>query len=202
MGAFETIYRRSLDDREGFWREAAAAIDWDVEPDRILDDSRPPFYRWFPGASLNTCRNAVDRHVDGGRADQTALVYASPVTQTTRTYTYAELLDEVSRLAGALARLGVGKGDTVIVYMPMVPEAAFAMLACARLGAIHSVVFGGFAPHELAVRIDDAKPRVVLSASCGIEADRVIEYKPLLDRALELATHEPEHCVILQREQA
>jgi propionyl-CoA synthetase len=202
VGAFETIYRRSLDDREGFWREAAAAIDWDVEPDRILDDSRPPFYRWFPGASLNTCRNAVDRHVDGGRADQTALVYASPVTQTTRTYTYAELLDEVSRLAGALARLGVGKGDTVIVYMPMVPEAAFAMLACARLGAIHSVVFGGFAPHELAVRIDDAKPRVVLSASCGIEADRVIEYKPLLDRALELATHEPEHCVILQREQA
>jgi propionyl-CoA synthetase len=202
VGAFETIYRRSLDDREGFWREAAAAIDWDIEPDRILDDSRPPFYRWFPGASLNTCRNAVDRHVDGGRADQTALVYASPVTQTTRTYTYAELLDEVSRLAGALARLGVGKGDTVIVYMPMVPEAAFAMLACARLGAIHSVVFGGFAPHELAVRIDDAKPRVVLSASCGIEADRVIEYKPLLDRALELATHEPEHCVILQREQA
>jgi propionyl-CoA synthetase len=202
VGAYESTYRRSLEDREAFWGEAAAAIDWRVEPTRILDDSRPPFYRWFPEAVLNTCENALDRHVDGGRADQPALVYDSPVTETTCAFTYAELRDEVATLAGALARLGVGRGDTVIVYMPMVPEAVFAMLACARLGAIHSVVFGGFAAHELAVRIDDARPKVVLSGSCGIEVDRVVEYKPLLDRALEEADHLPEHCVILQREQA
>ena len=202
MGAFESIYSRSLDDRDGFWREAAEAIDWDAEPTAILDDGRPPFYRWFAGGSLNTCRNAVDRHVGGGRADQTALVYDSPVTETTREYTYAELLEEVATLAGALAGLGVEKGDTVVIYMPMVPEAVFAMLACARLGAVHSVVFGGFAAHELAVRIDDARPKVVLSGSCGIEVNRVIEYKPLLDRALEQASHRPELCVILQREQA
>jgi propionyl-CoA synthetase len=202
MGALESIYRRSLEDPEGFWREAAAGLEWEREPTLVLDDSRPPFYRWFADGVLNTCHNALDRHVDEGRADQAALIYDSPVTATTRKYTYAELLEEVATLAGALAGLGVGKGDTVVIYMPMVPEAVFAMLACARLGAIHSVVFGGFAPHELAVRIDDARPRVVLSASCGIEVDRIIEYKPLLDRALELATHEPEACVILQREQA
>jgi propionyl-CoA synthetase len=202
MGALESIHRRSLEDPEGFWREAAAGLDWESEPARILDDSRPPFYRWFADGVLNTCHNALDRYAEGERADQAALVYDSPVTATTRTYTYAELLEEVARVAGALADLGVGKGDTVVIYMPMVPEAVFAMLACARLGAVHSVVFGGFAPHELAVRIDDARPRVVLSASCGIEVDRVIDYKPLLDRALEQATHEPEHCVILQREQA
>ena len=202
MGALESIYRRSLEDPEGFWREAAAGLEWEREPTLVLDDLRPPFYRWFADGVLNTCHNALDRHVDEGRADQAALIYDSPVTATTRKYTYAELLEEVATLAGALAGLGVGKGDTVVIYMPMVPEAVFAMLACARLGAIHSVVFGGFAPHELAVRIDDARPRVVLSASCGIEVDRIIEYKPLLDRALELATHEPEACVILQREQA
>jgi propionyl-CoA synthetase len=202
MGSLESIYRRSLEDPEGFWREAAAGLEWEREPTLVLDDSRPPFYRWFADGVLNTCHNALDRHVDEGRADQAALIYDSPVTATTRKYTYAELLEEVATLAGALAGLGVGKGDTVVIYMPMVPEAVFAMLACARLGAIHSVVFGGFAPHELAVRIDDARPRVVLSASCGIEVDRIIEYKPLLDRALELATHEPEACVILQREQA
>jgi len=202
MGALESIYRRSLEDPEGFWREAAAGLEWDREPTLVLDDSRPPFYRWFADGDVNTCHNALDRHVDGGRADQAALIYDSPVTATTRKYTYAELLEEVATLAGALAGLGVRKGDTVVIYMPMVPEAVFAMLACARLGAIHSVVFGGFAPHELAIRIDDARPRVVLSASCGIEVDRIIEYKPLLDRALEQATHEPEHCVILQREQA
>jgi propionyl-CoA synthetase len=202
MGALESIYRRSLEDPEGFWREAAAGLEWEREPTLVLDDSRPPFYRWFADGVLNTCHNALDRHVDEGRADQAALIYDSPVTATTRKYTYAELLEEVATLAGALAGLGVGKGDTVVIYMPMVPEAVFAMLACARLGAVHSVVFGGFAPHELAVRIDDARPRVVLSASCGIEVDRIIEYKPLLDRALELATHEPVACVILQREQA
>jgi propionyl-CoA synthetase len=202
MGAFESTYRRSLEDPAGFWGEAAAAIDWLDEPTRILDSSREPFYRWFTDGVLNTCHNAVDRHVEGGRGDQAALVYDSPVTATGRTYTYAELLEEVARLAGALAALGVGKGDTVVIYMPMVPEAVFAMLACARLGAVHSVVFGGFAPHELAVRIDDARPRVVLSGSCGIEVDRVIGYKPLLDRALDQASHRPDHCVILQREQA
>jgi propionyl-CoA synthetase len=202
MGALESIYRRSLEDPGGFWREAAAGLEWEHEPTLILDDSRPPFYRWFADGVLNTCHNALDRHVEGGRAEQAALVYDSPVTGTTRTYTYAELLEEVATLAGALAGLGVNKGDTVVIYMPMVPEAVFAMLACARLGAIHSVVFGGFAPHELAIRIDDARPKVVLSASCGIEVDRIIDYKPLLDRALELATHAPEHCVILQREQA
>jgi propionyl-CoA synthetase len=202
VGAYESTYRRSLENREAFWREAAAAVDWHSEPQRILDDSRPPFYRWFPDGVLNTCANAVDRHADGGRADQAALVYDSPVTGTIRVFTYAELRDEVATLAGALARLGVGVGDTVIVYMPMVPEAVFAMLACARLGAIHSVVFGGFAAHELAVRIDDARPKVVLSGSCGIEVDRIVEYKPLLDRALEEAAHRPDHCVVLQREQA
>jgi propionyl-CoA synthetase len=202
MGELERIYRRSLEDREGFWADAARAIDWEREPERVLDDSAPPFYRWFVGGELNTCHNALDRHVAGGRADQTALVYDSPVTGTVQTFTYAELLDRVSRLAGVLSALGVGKGDRVVVYMPMVPEAVFGMLACARLGAIHSVVFGGFAAHELAVRIDDARPKVVLSASCGIEGDRVIEYKPLLDRALEEAGHEPDHCLILQREQA
>jgi propionyl-CoA synthetase len=191
-----------MDDRDAFWRDAAAAVDWRSEPRRILDDSRPPFYRWFPDGVLNTCENAVDRHVDGGRADQPALIYDSPVTGTIRAFTYAELREEVATLAGALARLGVGKGDTVVVYMPMVPEAVFAMLACARLGAIHSVVFGGFAAHELAVRIDDAQPKLVLSGSCGIEVDRVVDYKPLLDRALEEAAHQPDHCVILQRAQA
>jgi propionyl-CoA synthetase len=201
MSRVAEIHRRSLEAREDFWREAAAAIDWSREPERILDDSRAPFYRWFPDAELNTCHNAVDRHVEGGRAEQAALIYDSPVTGRQRVYTYAQLKDEVARLAGALRGLGVEKGDTVVIYMPMTPEAVFAMLACARLGAVHSVVFGGFAPHELAIRIDDARPKVVLSASCGIEVDRVLEYKPLLDRALELATHET-RCVILQREQA
>jgi propionyl-CoA synthetase len=202
MSAYESIYRRSLEDRERFWGEAAAAVDWRRAPTRILDGSRPPFYGWFVDGELNTCENAVDRHVHGGRADQPALVYDSPVTETVRAYTYAELLEEVARLAGGLAGLGVRKGDTVVIYMPMVPEAVFAMLACARLGAIHSVVFGGFAAHELAVRIDDARPKVVLSGSCGIEVNRVVEYKPLLDRALEQAEHRPDRCVVLQREQA
>src|SRR5262245_308655 len=202
VGAYESAYRRSLDEREAFWREAAAAVEWHSEPQRILDDSKPPFYRWFPDGVLNTCANAVDRHADGGRADQPALVYDSPVTATTRVFTYGELREEVPTLAGAMARLGVGKGDTVVIYMPMVPEAVFAMLACARLGAIHSVVFGGFAAHELAVRIDDARPKLILSGSCGIEIDRVIEYKPLLDRALDEAAHQPDHCVILQRARA
>ncbi len=198
---FDAVYARSIDDPEGFWGEAARAIDWHVPPDRVLDRNARPLPRWFPGAQLNTCHNALDRHADGGRGDQPALIYDSPVTETQRTYTYAELRDEVARLAGALRGLGVERGDRVVLYLPMVPEAAIAMLACARLGAIHSVVFGGFAAHELAVRIDDAAPRVVLSASCGLEGTRVVAYKPLLDAALAEATHAPEHCVILQRPQ-
>src|SRR5271170_763080 len=195
-------YRRSLADPEGFWGEAAQAIDWEKSWDRVLDKSNPPFYRWFKGARLNTCFNALDRHVERGRADQTALIYDSPVTDTIKRFTYRELRDQVAKLAGALAAHGVQKGDRVILYMPMVPEAVMAMLACARIGAIHSVVFGGFAAPELAARLDDAKPAAILSASCGIEVQRVIPYKPLLDRAIELAAAKPDACVILQRKMA
>ncbi len=194
-------YRRSLEDPEGFWAEAAEAIDWYQPWDRVLDDSRPPFYRWFEGATLNTCYNALDRHVEKGRGDQPALIYDSPVTDTKATFSYRELTDRVARLAGALRGLGVEKGDRVVIYMPMIPETAMAMLACARIGAVHSVVFGGFAAKELATRIDDAKPRLILSASCGIEVQKVIPYKPLLDGALELAEHKPDHCLVLQRPQ-
>lgn len=202
MGSYDEIYRSSIEDPAEFWAKAARDIDWTRPPEKILDDSNPPFYRWFTGGTLNTCHNALDRHADGGRGDQSALVYDSPVTSTTRRYTFSELRDEVAVFAGALAKLGVTKGDTVVIYMPMVPEAVVAMLACARLGAIHSVVFGGFAAHELAIRIDDARPRVVISASCGIEVDRVLEYKPLLDNAIEKAKHRPERCIILQRPEA
>ena len=167
------------------------AVTWTREPQQILDDSNPPFYRWFPDAELNTCANALDRHVDGGRGEQPALIYDSPVTGSQRTYTYRELLDETARFAGALRGLGVGKGDRVVIYMPMIPEAVIAMLACARLGAVHSVVFGGFAAHELAARIDDARPAVIVSASCGIEPTRTVEYKPMIDAALEIAEHAP-----------
>ena len=166
---FDAVYRRSVEDPAGYWGEAAGLIDWQVAPARVLTTVDEHHHRWFEGGVLNTCHNALDRHVDAGRGDRTALVYDSPVTGRARRYTYAELRDEVARPAGALAGLGVGRGDTVIVYLPMVPEAVVAMLACARLGAVHSVVFGGFAPHELALRIDDARPRVIVSASCGIE---------------------------------
>ncbi len=202
MSDYRQVHARSLADPEGFWGEAAAAIDWDRPFDRVLDSSRAPFYRWFPGGLLNTCHNAVDRHVAAGRGDQPALVYDSPVTGTVRRFTFRELRDEVARCAGGLLSLGIEPGDRVIIYLPMIPEAVISMLACARIGAIHSVVFGGFAAKELATRVDDAKPRVILSASCGIETARVIPYKPLLDRALEIASHRPEHCVILQRPQA
>src|SRR5690348_12554607 len=198
---YAAAHRRSLVDREGFWAEAAQAIDWEKRWDTVLDASRPPFYRWFKGGRLNTCFNALDRHVDGGRAQQAALIYDSPVTGTVRTFSYRELRDQVALLAGALRMHGVKKGDRVLLYMPMVPEAVMAMLACARLGAIHSVVFGGFAAPELATRIDDARPRLILSASCGIEINRVVPYKPLLDQAIALAKHKPESCFILQRDQ-
>ena len=173
-GAYAEAYRRSLEDPAGFWGDAASAVDWIMTPRRVLDDDTPPFYRWFTGGVLNTCYNAVDRHVIGGRADQAALIYDSPVTGSIRTYTYAELLELVARFAGVLRALGVEQGDRVVVYMPMIPEAVVAMLACARIGAVHSVVFGGFAPAELAVRIDDARPKVVVTASCGIEPTRVV----------------------------
>ena len=202
MGTYEDIFRSSTADSEAFWLGAADAIDWLVAPTTALDASRPPFYRWFPDGELNVCHNALDRHVDAGRGAQAALIYDSPVTDTQRTYTYAQLRDEVARFAGVLVGLGVGHGDRVVIYMPMIPEAAVAMLACARIGAVHSVVFGGFAPRELAIRIDDAAPKVIVSASCGIEGKRVIEYKPLLDRAIELASYKPQRCVILQRPQA
>ncbi|MDI3313100.1 MAG: propionyl-CoA synthetase [Mycobacterium sp.] len=200
-GRYRELFEASLKDPAGFWSDAARAVTWTREPQRVLDDSNPPFYRWFPDAELNTCANALDRHVAAGRGDQAALIYDSPVTGTRRTYSYRELLEATSRFAGALRALGVGKGDRVVIYLPMIPEAVMAMLASARLGAVHSVVFGGFAAHELATRIDDAQPSVVVSASCGIEPTRVVEYKPMLDAALELCTHKPAACVIVQRDQ-
>jgi len=181
------------------WREAARDVHWYKAPATLLDDSNPPFYRWFPDGVTNACYNAVDIHVAQGRGEQLAVIYDSPVTNSRRSYTYAQLLDEVSRFAGVLAGQGVDKGDRVIIYMPMVPEALIAMLGCARIGAIHSVVFGGFASNELAVRIDDAAPRVIVSATCGVEPSRVVPYKPLLDEAIELARHKPHACVILHR---
>jgi propionyl-CoA synthetase len=201
-GAYQQAFSRSIDDPEGFWGKAAEEISWYKKWDKVLDDSNKPFYRWFTGGMVNTCYNAVDRHVEGGRADQVAIIYDSPVTgNTVRTYTYRELQNEVSKFAGVLAAQGVGKGDRVIIYMPMVPEALIAMLACARIGAIHSVVFGGFASHELAVRINDAQPKVMVSASCGIEVNRVIPYKPLLDDAINQAAFKPSKSIILQRPQ-
>jgi len=200
MRTYESVFRASVDDPEAFWLDAARAIDWQTAPTKALD-ARPPFYSWFPDGELNICANALDRHVEAGNGDRAALIYDSPVTGTKRTYTYARLLDEVARFAGVLAGLGVGRGDRVVVYMPMVPEAAIAMLACARLGAVHSVVFGGFASPELAIRIDDATPKVIVSASCGIEGKRVLPYKPLLDEAIKLADHTPDKRVILQRPQ-
>ncbi|MCA9552068.1 MAG: AMP-binding protein, partial [Myxococcales bacterium] len=202
MNTYDEVYRRSIEDPEGFWREAAEAIHWDQPFEKVLDQSRVPFYRWFKGGKLNTCYNCVDRHVEAGRGDRAALIYDSPLTGTKDTYSYARLQGEVSRFAGVLRGLGVEKGDRVLIYMPMVPEALISMLACARLGAVHSVVFGGFAAHELAKRIDDATPKVIVSASCGIEPKRVVPYKPMLDQAIELAKVKPTSTVILQREQA
>jgi propionyl-CoA synthetase len=198
---YDEVYTRWRSDPEDFWAEAAEAVHWNKKWDKVLEASRPPFYRWFVGGLLNTCYNALDRHVENGRANQTALIYDSPVTATVETFTYRELLDRVARFAGVLAGQGVQKGDRIIIYMPMVPETVIAMLACARIGAIHSVVFGGFAAHELANRISDAQPKVIVSASCGIEFSRVIPYKPLLDKAIELASVKPERCIIVQRPQ-
>jgi len=202
MSRYEAAFRRSIDDPRGFWGEAATEVDWFRPPATVLDDSAAPFVRWFPDGVLNTCYNALDRHVINDRGEQAALIYDSPVSGSRRTFTYAQLLGDVAMVAGLLTDLGVGLGDRVVIYMPMVPEAVMTMLACARIGAVHSVVFGGFAPKELAARIDHARPRVIVAASCGIEGNRIIEYKPMLDAALEIAEHRPDRCVILQRDQA
>ncbi len=201
MDRYQEIYERSLHDPEGFWGEAAQALEWHKPWEQVLDRTAQPVPRWFVGGEFNTCHNALDRHVAAGRGEQDALIWDSPVTGSQRRYTYAQLRDEVARFAGVLRGLGVEKGDRVLIYMPMVPEAAIAMLASARLGAIHSVVFGGFAARELATRIEDAEPKVIVSASCGIEPNRIVEYKPLLDEAIASVSHKPEHCVILQRPQ-
>jgi propionyl-CoA synthetase len=201
QGAYREIYQSWKSDPEGFWREQAKAIDWFTEPGAIFDAEMGMYGRWFPDAVTNTCHNCLDRHVTNGRGDQAALIYDSPVTGSKKTFTYFELLADVQALAGAISDLGVGKGDRVIIYMPMVPEAIVAMLACARLGAVHSVVFGGFAAAELATRIEDSKAKLVISASCGIEPGRIVAYKPLLDKAIEMVTSRPENTIIVQREQ-
>ncbi|MEO1458355.1 MAG: AMP-binding protein, partial [Pseudomonadota bacterium] len=202
MSSYRAIYEGWKADPERFWMDAAEAVDWDTKPSKALEDADAPLYRWFGDGRCNTCHNALDRHVAAGRGDQPALIYDSPITGAKAIFTYAEMLDRVSRLAGALAAHGVGVGDRVVIYMPMVPEAVMAMLACARIGAIHSVVFGGFAANELAVRLDDSQPKAILAASCGIEPGRVVPYKPLLDNAIELAEHKPGLCIVLQREQS
>ncbi len=201
MSDYDSVHRRSLRRPQEFWAAAAAAIDWDTKWRRVLDDRNAPLFRWFTGGRLNTCHNALDRHVDGGRADQVAVIYDSPLADIRRKLTYRELRDETALFAGALADNGISKGDRVIIYMPMIPEAIVAVMACARIGAVHSVVFGGFAANELAKRIDDARPKAIVSASCGIEPDRIVQYKPLLDQAIELASHKPDVCIILQRPQ-
>lgn len=200
--SYETNYRRSLMEPAAFWAEAAEAVHWDRKWNRVLNASKGPFFQWFQGGMLNTCYNALDVHVKNGRAQQAALIYDSPVSGVVRRMTYQELQNEVSRFAGSLRALGLEKGDRLIIYMPMIPEAAIAMLACARIGVVHSVVFGGFASQELAIRIDDARPKAIVTASCGIEVQQVIPYKPLLDAAIDLAEHKPEVCVVYQRPQA
>ena len=201
MSKYLDLHRRSIENPNEFWGEAAEGIDWESRWDKVLDDSNAPIYRWFSGGRLNTCYNALDRHVANGRGEQAAIIYDSPVTSSQRTISYSDLRDEVSLFAGALVNNGVRQGDRVIIYMPMIPEAVVAVLACARIGAVHSVVFGGFAPNELATRIDDATPKAIVSASCGIEPSRLVEYKPLLDQALDLSKHKPDHCIVLQRPQ-
>jgi len=201
IGAYQAAYDAWRRDPEGFWALAAEAVHWYRRWDQVLDASRAPFYRWFRGGLINTCYNLLDTHVENGRAEQVALIYDSPVTGIAKSYSYRELLNEVAGFAGALRQQGVEKGDRVIIYMPMVPEAVIAMLACARIGAIHSVVFGGFAADELATRINDAGPKAIVSASCGIEVNRLVPYKPMLDKAIDSAKHKPERCIILERPQ-
>jgi len=196
---YDEAFEKSIKDPDSFWAAAAEECHWYKKWDKVLDDSNKPFYRWFTGGEINTCYNALDFHIENGLGNQDALIYDSPVTNTIKKYTYNELRDEVAKFAGALASLGVQKGDRVLIYMPMIAESAIAMLACARIGAVHSVVFGGFAAKELAVRIDDAKPKVIVSASCGIEVAKIIAYKPLLDKAIDMSSSKPEKCIVLQR---
>src|SRR5690242_3913887 len=196
---YHEVYARSLRDPEGFWAEAAREIDWIEPAKKVFDPSVGAYGRWFAGGVVNSCYNALDRHVAGGRASQVALIHDSPLTNSVTKFTYAELLKEVQTLAAIMQDFGVAKGDRVILYLPMIPQAVVAMLACARIGAVHSVVFGGFSPRELAIRIDDAQPKVVVSASCGIEGSRVVEYKPMLDEALQRASHKVGDCVIVRR---
>ncbi|MGZ5927126.1 MAG: AMP-binding protein, partial [Rhizomicrobium sp.] len=196
---YHEVHARSLRDPEGFWAEAAREIDWIAPPRKIFDASMGPYGRWFAGGVVNTCYNALDRHVAGGRGDQVALIHDSPLAKSASKFTYAEMLREVQALAAVMQDFGVAKGDRVILYMPMVAEAVVAMLACARIGAVHSVVFGGFAAKELATRIEDAKPKLIFSASCGLEPGRIVQYKPLLDEAIRLSSVKPQACIILQR---
>src|SRR5471032_902071 len=198
---YHEVHARSLADPEGFWAEAAREIDWIEPAKKIFDPAMGLYGRWFTGAVVNTCYNALDRHVAGGRADQVALIHDSPLTGTVTKLTYAQMLREVQTLGAVMQDFGVGKGDRVILYMPMVPEAMIAMLACARIGAVHSVVFGGFAAKELATRIEDAKPKLIFSASCGLEPGRIVQYKPLLDEAIRLSSVKPQACIVLQRPQ-
>ncbi len=200
MTNFDAVFSRSINQPEDFWAEAAKGIDWYKECDKVLDSSNPPFYRWFKGGKMNTCYNAVDRHVKNGRGDQVAIIYDSPVTNTIAKITYQELLQKVSVFAGALQSQGLKKGDTAIIYMPMIPEAAIAMLACSRIGVVHSVVFGGFAANELAIRVDHAEPKVIITASGAVEGKKVLAYKPLVDKAIELSKHKPEKCILFQRD--
>ncbi|MBU1418814.1 MAG: propionyl-CoA synthetase [Proteobacteria bacterium] len=199
MGQLDTFFQQSIEQPEEFWAKAAEGINWIKKCDKVLDASNPPFYRWFAGGELNTCYNAVDRHVESGRGEQTAIIYDSPVTDSIAKISYKELQERVAHFAGGLKSQGVSKGDTVIIYMPMIPEAAVAMLACARLGAVHSVVFGGFAASELAIRIDHARPKVLITASGAVEGKKIIAYKPLVDRAIEQSDHKPEKCIVFQR---
>lgn len=201
-GKYKNAFDMAINNPEKFWGDAAKEIQWYTPYDKVFDSSNVPFYRWFTGGELNTCYNAIDYHVENGRSEQVAIIYDSPVTDAVERITYRELRDSVSKLAGGLSSLGAKKGDTVIIYMPMIPQALIAMFACARLGVIHSVVFGGFASNELAIRINDAEPKLIISASCGIEGKKIIEYKPLLDRAIEIANHKPSNCIIYQRKQA
>jgi len=202
MSRYHEVYQGWRDDPIDFWGKAAAEIDWAAPWTSVFNPDGGIYGLWFEGAQCNTCYNCLDRHVENGRGDQAALIYDSPITDTKRTLTYSQLLDEVATLAGALQAQGIEKGDRIILYLPMIPEAAVAMLACARIGAVHSVVFGGFAAAELATRIDDARPKAILTASCGIEPNRIVEYKPLLDEAIKLATHKPDFCVVFQRPQS
>ena len=199
-GKYEKIYDSSIKRKENFWKEVSEDIFWYKKPSKILNSSNPPFYKWFEDGITNTCYNALDFHIDKGRGDKTAIIYDSPITGTKYKLTYEELREKVSIFAGALKNQGVSKGDRVIIYMPMIPQAVVAMLACGRIGAIHSVVFGGFAANELASRIDDSKAKIIISASCGYEPGRTVHYKPLLNKAIEIANHKPEKCIIWQRE--